>query len=185
MRIRHKKELALRPAHWVYRLLFPFVSSWLNTEAASFFASDWVAFLLPDRIFPANEEVVSLLCFFVIRYNLLSGEPGSLSKILIISARCLNELWQYSVWVLPNKLEVDRVNRAWGDRQNCLTLYCLSAADPAWLLLFISFLRFRFEQYVNKTDCNAASGFVTKGMFCMCSSSKKWRTSNNLRFVTS
>ena len=47
---------------WDY-FFCPFVSSWLNTDAASFFESATVAFFDPDRIFPASVETFEDDCF--------------------------------------------------------------------------------------------------------------------------
>lgn len=53
--------------------LLPFFSSWLNTDAASFFASDCVGFLAPDKTFPASVDILLLDCFFVMAVPLFVG----------------------------------------------------------------------------------------------------------------
>lgn len=45
----------------------PFFSSWLSTEAASFFASAVVGFFCPLRTLDARVEVGEELCFLAIR----------------------------------------------------------------------------------------------------------------------
>ncbi|MCH8048305.1 MAG: hypothetical protein IID44_31805 [Planctomycetes bacterium] len=57
----HFSSLAMQ---WDYFFFFcPFVSSWLNTDAASVFVSASVGFFDPDRIFPASVDAFEDDCF--------------------------------------------------------------------------------------------------------------------------
>ena len=47
-----------------YLARFPFFSSWLNTDAASFLTSLVVGFFAPDSTLEANVDVLSEDCFF-------------------------------------------------------------------------------------------------------------------------
>jgi len=50
---------------------FPFFSSWLSTDAASFFASVTVGFLEPDSTFEASDETEEEVCFLGITHSFL------------------------------------------------------------------------------------------------------------------